>query len=203
MEGFKTMTNNNTTKEVFNLEKIKSDLNDFSQDHYTYKLGDQVLEILRDQDNQHMDPTQDDFRLVKLALFHKRYNFTNDLDIVSGDYDGWDHMLRDIIKRFKPLAILPVYMYEHGGITISTSAFSCPWDSGLLGYALITKEDFKAEGLDKKKHDPKKIIDDFIKYYDRYLTEPSYSYNYNDDGYISGYFDDQLLEELKNSGIAN
>lgn len=37
------------------------------------------------------------------------------------------------------LAQLPVYMYEHGGITLSTTPFSCPWDSGQLGMIYITK----------------------------------------------------------------
>jgi hypothetical protein len=28
---------------------------------------------------------------------------------------------------------LPVYMYDHSGITINTTGFSCPWDSGQVG----------------------------------------------------------------------
>lgn len=29
--------------------------------------------------------------------------------------------------------VLPIYMYDHSGITISTKPFSCPWDSGQVG----------------------------------------------------------------------
>ena len=28
------------------------------------------------------------------------------------------------------VVMLPLYLYDHGGLTMNTSAFSCPWDSG-------------------------------------------------------------------------
>lgn len=37
--------------------------------------------------------------------------------------------------------VLPVYAYVHGGATISTGAFSCPWDSGQSGIVWISKAD--------------------------------------------------------------
>lgn len=30
--------------------------------------------------------------------------------------------------------ILPLYLYDHSGISMSTGAFSCPWDSGQVGF---------------------------------------------------------------------
>lgn len=30
--------------------------------------------------------------------------------------------------------ILPIFAYEHGGIALSTGAFSCRWDSGQIGW---------------------------------------------------------------------
>lgn len=40
-----------------------------------------------------------------------------------------------------PGVILPLYLYDHSGITMSTSKFSCPWDSGQVGwiYAPLSK----------------------------------------------------------------
>lgn len=35
---------------------------------------------------------------------------------------------------------LPVYRYDHSGITIRTSPFSCPWDSGQVGIMYCTKQ---------------------------------------------------------------
>ena len=34
--------------------------------------------------------------------------------------------------------VLPLYLFEHSEISISVSGFSCPWDSGQVGYAYIT-----------------------------------------------------------------
>ena len=36
--------------------------------------------------------------------------------------------------------VLPVYMYDHSGITINTTGFSCPWDSGMVGIIYVSKE---------------------------------------------------------------
>jgi hypothetical protein len=30
--------------------------------------------------------------------------------------------------------ILPLYLYDHSGITMNTTGFSCPWDSGRVGF---------------------------------------------------------------------
>ena len=34
----------------------------------------------------------------------------------------------------KHAIILPLYLYDHSGLSISTGAFSCPWDSGQVGW---------------------------------------------------------------------
>jgi len=41
----------------------------------------------------------------------------------------------------KTLISLPIYLYDHSGITINTTGFSCPWDSGLVGLIYCTKAD--------------------------------------------------------------
>ena len=44
---------------------------------------------------------------------------------------------------------IPLYHYDHGGITISTGGFSCPWDSGQVGFIWISKEKTISESLGK------------------------------------------------------
>jgi hypothetical protein len=36
-------------------------------------------------------------------------------------------------------------MYDHSGITINTEGFSCPWDSGQIGFIFISKEKARKE----------------------------------------------------------
>ncbi len=39
----------------------------------------------------------------------------------------------------------PIYIYEHGGITIRTYPFGCRWDSGKIGYIYVSKKDVRLQ----------------------------------------------------------
>ena len=43
--------------------------------------------------------------------------------------------------------VLPVYLYDHSGRTVSTTPFSCGWDSGQAGVVYIGKREFAASGI--------------------------------------------------------
>ena len=49
--------------------------------------------------------------------------------------DKWKLLERNGIE------CLPLNVYEHSGITMRTSGFSCPWDSGQAGWIYTTKEE--------------------------------------------------------------
>ncbi len=51
--------------------------------------------------------------------------------------------LRDRGLKLKDIIYTPVYMYKHSGIALSTTSFSCPWDSGPLGYIYIVKSNYR------------------------------------------------------------
>lgn len=88
---------------------------------------------------------------AKYALFHSRYDLQNDTDLDTDDYNGWDEFKEALIKKYKPLAILPVYMYDHSGQTIRTTPFHCKWDSGQLGFVFVDKPTLKEWGFDSAK----------------------------------------------------
>lgn len=89
------------------------------------------------------------------------------------------------IKRLKTefgaTVILPIYMYSHGGETINTTGFSCPWDSGQVGWIFATTEDIcKLYGC--KRVNPatrskvKQLLIDEIETYDQYIRGEVYGY---------------------------
>jgi hypothetical protein len=41
--------------------------------------------------------------------------------------------------------VMPLYMYEHSGVTIRTEPFGDPWDSGQLGFAYVTFDKARKE----------------------------------------------------------
>lgn len=74
----------------------------------------------------------------------------------------------------KGWAWLRVYGYSHSGERVSTSPFSCPWDSGHLGYIYATKEDMKEWGVDKAA--ALKQLQSAIEEWDCYLRGDVYGY---------------------------
>ena len=77
----------------------------------------------------------------------------------------WDYTLLNTDQAFEPyivndsgdsvlheniLAILPIYGYEHSGISINAgyNRYHCVWDSAQIGYAFITKDMAKQYGLE-------------------------------------------------------
>ena len=87
------------------------------------------------------------------------------------DLDRTDLDLLDWIEANKDtIYYLPLYLYEHGNITISTSPFSCRWDSGQVGFIYITKEKAEAEGITE----PYETLEAETKEYDYYLRGDTY-----------------------------
>jgi hypothetical protein len=90
-----------------------------------------------------------------------------------------DSIIEKAINQY--YIMLPLYLYDHSGITISTGAFNCPWDSGQIGYIYVTKEAIKKEFTYQKvtKKARQKAIDIMqleVKTYDQYLTGSVYGY---------------------------
>lgn len=77
--------------------------------------------------------------------------------------------------------MLPLYLYDHSGITMSTGPFSCPWDSGQVGWIYVTKKKVREE-YGWKKLNKKRIekIEGHLKAeveeYDRFLAGRVYGF---------------------------
>jgi len=57
-------------------------------------------------------------------------------ELSSGEFLG-------IVEYLGKYVILPLYLYDHGGITMSTNPFSCPWDDGgQVGWIYASKQKF-------------------------------------------------------------
>ena len=117
------------------------------------------------------------------------------------------------------LFLLPLYMYDHGSITISLQPFNCRWDSGQLGWVLVTKERVKKimgwkRITSKRKERVMKFIESEVKMYDDYLRGDVYYYEvYKDEelhnscwGYIGDHDSSGLKEDcidfLRSEGLS-
>lgn len=146
--------------------------------------GSVVLKVYYDNDAE--NPREWD-NLSKMVCFHHRYSLGDKHNYRVFDYHSWED-LKDAIEKDNDVAvILPLYMYDHSGITISTTPFSCPWDSGQIGWVYITKEDIRKEYNIKrvtKKYIEKatKILLSEVKVYDDYLRGETYGFVLEKDG---------------------
>lgn len=76
-----------------------------------------------------------------MVAFHGRYSLGDEgHGINHKDYNGWDEMEADIIRKNPGAIVIPLYLYDHGGITMNTTGFSCPWDSGQVGFIFASAE---------------------------------------------------------------
>jgi hypothetical protein len=142
------------------------------------RIGDYLIEIFPDSSPE--SPREWD-NLGTMICFHKRYNLGDKHDYDHNDYDGWDEMEAAIVKNENAGVILPLYLYDHGGITISTSPFSCPWDSGRIGFIFVSKEKMLKEYggkivTMKLKERVEKYLEGEVETYDQYLRGDVYGY---------------------------
>ena len=142
------------------------------------RIGKYKIEVI--QDESPSSPREDD-NLGTMVCFHNRYDLGDEHNYKSGDYNGWDEMEKNIIKNENVGVILPLYLYDHSGITISTSPFSCNWDSGQIGFIFISKEKMLKEYGGKivtqtLKDKVEGYLKSEVETYDQYLTGDVYGY---------------------------
>jgi hypothetical protein len=132
-------------------------------------------------DENPTDP-REDYNLSKMVCFHKRYNLGDDHDFKSDDFDSWDEMEKHITRMENPIVIKPLYLYDHGGITIKTSSFSCQWDSGQIGFVYIRKQDVR-DNFSIKRCGQNMVercdvlLEGEVDTYDKYLRGEVYGYD--------------------------
>lgn len=156
-------------------------------------------------DNCPEDPRNWD-NMSKMVCFHRKYNLGDDHNYKVGDYSGWHELAEAIEKDYDIAAMVPLYMYDHSGITISTTPFSCPWDSGQIGWAFITKDVIRKEfGMKrvsaKAKERALEVLLAEIQVYDEYLRGDVYGYTLEDENgdlvdSCWGFYGDTGLKEI-------
>lgn len=114
--------------------------------------------------------------LTKMVCFHNRYELGDKHNYRQDDYSSWEELKQAIIKEenVSISGIKPLYLYDHSGITISTSPFSCRWDSGQVGFVYITQENKEQNKLSDEQ--TQELLDAEVRGYDRYLIGEVYSY---------------------------
>lgn len=119
--------------------------------HSRYSLGDK---------HNYKDPT------------HFVVSLAEELGIITNSYEALYELpfsnktIQKLLALVEQKAtILPLYLYDHSGLTMNTTGFSCSWDSGQVGW--IWSMTLNEDELRKE-----------VKWYDLYLRGEVYDVSY-------------------------
>ena len=113
----------------------------------------------------------------KMICFHKNYDLGD-----KHDFNSPDDLMDFLNDNKNDLVYLPIYAYEHGGITISTAPFSCRWDSGQVGVIYAYKDKLKECGY-KTDDEIEYVLNNEVKTFDDYCRGKCHGFTlYDDEG---------------------
>lgn len=164
----------------------------------SYEYKGYTIEIWPDTDAP--DPRKGWDNLGTMACWHRRYTL-GDVQPKHPPHEYLESIApasyRNRPSRLKKwfdeqLILLDVYMYDHTGITINTTGFSCPWDSGQIGFIWMTmaqaRKEWKGTSEEIRKR-AEEYLRGEVETYDMYLRGDVYGYVVKDE-------DDEELDSL-------
>lgn len=144
--------------------------------------GDYRLRIEVDMDGEHADPADCMATEIIIPGGGNRYMDSIGSQTFQSEHDelyerGLGGAFGRYLRIFHGIEALPVYMYQHGNIALSASSFigraqHAQWDSGMIGWAYITKEELETTGIP----DAAKAIEGEVQMYGEWMNGDVYGY---------------------------
>lgn len=144
-----------------------------------------------------MNPREECDNLGYMICFHDRYNLGDDHNLSIEEAKE--------IENSEDVVCLPLYLYDHSGLTMNTTGFHCPWDSGQVGIIYVTKDEIREEfGRQRLSKDiiekVKNILVSEVKEYDYFLRGECYTFITSIDGDVvdscGGYLGHENIPEI-------
>ena len=127
------------------------------------------LTIRIELDTDPMNPRDWD-NLGTMVCWHRNYLLGDEQPTRSPD---------EYLEGIEDAIILPLYLYDHSGITMNTTGFDCPWDSNQVGFIFVEKSEIRKEYGDLTEETlekVKKYLVGEVNTYDQYLRGEVYGY---------------------------
>lgn len=157
------------------------------------------IKIIRDEDPEN---PREWGNVGTMACWHRRHDLgdTNGPELLraavradKGFKKAWDDYDSNYFKELDDPAtlvdtakklgfiVLPLYLYDHSGLTINTTGFHCPWDSGQVGVIFVTRErvryEYSAKRISPELRDTvRHYLKEEVKTYDHYLRGDVYGF---------------------------
>lgn len=138
------------------------------------------------QDEYPLDPREWD-NLGTMTCSHKSYKL-GDEQINTGDFNSWADVERWLRKEKGAVLVLPLYLIDHSGISISVGGFRNVdpqgWDWGQVGFIWLSRERMKKEygNCGQKSMDKaEKVLLAEVNTYDAYIQGDVWYYSLEDE----------------------
>jgi hypothetical protein len=140
-------------------------------DYDIFKVRSKNYTVKAQYDEHPIDPREANDNFGTMICFHRHYKL-GDSHSITPD------RLNEIIQQPGVIS-KPLYLYDHGGLTMNTGGFTCRFDSGKVGYIYTTMLDIKnnfmidevtPEYIEKSMQ----LLESEVKEYDRYLRGDQY-----------------------------
>jgi hypothetical protein len=133
------------------------------------------IQVIQDLDAS--DPRKEYDHFGTMVCWHTRYDLGDEHEFA--DPQAFQEWLKD-----NPAVVLPLNLYDHSGITMSTSSgypYNDRWDAGQVGWIYVTLEKVRKEygkrAVTKRiREDATKALEKEVKTYDQYLRGDVYGY---------------------------
>lgn len=119
------------------------------------KKGDYTAEIYSEEDL--FETPRDWDNMGHMICFHRGYTLGDKTDLKSDRFDGWKELMEYLVKEKKARIIMPLYLYDHSGISMKVGSFAgllpqghAEFDSGQVGFIYATDMDIRENYLVKR-----------------------------------------------------
>ena len=114
---------------------------------------------------------------TKMIFFHKRLNVGDKHNINPDNYTSYGAIAQECFGEND--IVMPVFAYSKRAFELSLTPFSCPWDSGQVGFIVVDEITIKVEfGGDKIKALNNLKVE--LETYNDYLNGRTYGYRLED-----------------------
>jgi hypothetical protein len=118
--------------------------------------------------------------LGTMVCWHRRYN----LGDKQPNCTPQEFLQRLEEEEGQGYVILSLYLYDHSGITMNTTGFMCPWDSGIVGYIYCLEEDIEreyGEVTTETVNKVRNVLRQEVKIYDQFISGDVWGYFIEDE----------------------
>lgn len=149
----------------------------------SYQHAGQTVEIFYDEDGSASDPRNNDNNMGTMVCWHDRSRL-GDKQWDRADFPEFKNREAFFAwakKETNAEIILPLYLFEHSGMTMRTTPFNDPWDSGQVGFIYATRETILQDMMvktitAKTRQQVTENLESEVEEYDSWLKGEAYGY---------------------------